>query len=305
MLSTLLQDGTEAETTEAAASAIPSFDWGAFDWQSSESWQELGTYAAFELAPPLISALLIYVIGKIVLRIAIGIVRKMLAKKGVDQTLTGFLAGILNMAGMALIVISAIGALGIETAQFAAILGAAVFAIGFALQGSLGNFASGVMLIFFRPFKVGDFVEAGGTAGVIVEISVFSTILKTGDNKRVIVPNSGVTGGNIVNYSANDTRRIDLVFGIGYDDDMAKAKQVMTEVMAKDERILKDPAPVIGLAELADSSVNFVCRPWCKTADYWGVLFDLNENMKLAFDKAGINIPYPQQDVHMHEVKSA
>ena len=301
----LMQEGGDEGAAETTTSPLDKFDWSSFDFQSSESWQELGTYALFELGPPLLQALLIWIIGRMILRIAVGIVRKILGKKGVDETLTGFLANILNMAGMALIIVSVIGAIGVETAQFAAILGAAVFAIGFALQGSLSNFAAGVMLIFFRPFKVGDFVEAGGTSGVIVEITVFSTILKTGDNKKVIVPNAGMTGGNIVNYSANDTRRVDLVFGIGYDDDMDKAKEIMRDVMSKDDRILAEPAPVIGLVELADSSVNFVCRPWCTTADYWGVLFDLNENMKKAFDANGINIPYPQQDVHMHEVKSA
>ncbi len=248
-----------------------------------------------------VMAIAIYVIGKIVLKVVLGGVDKLMTKRGLDQMLRSFLKSIMHMAGMAMIIIAALGALGVDTTSFAAVLGAAVFAIGFALQDSLGNFASGVMIILFKPFSIGDFVEAGGVTGVIVEISVFCTILKTGDNKKVIVPNSAMTGGNIVNYSANDTRRIDLVFGISYDDDMKKARQVMTDVIAKDDRILQDPAPTIGLSELGDNSVNFVCRPWVKTGDYWPVLFDLNENMKNAFDSNGLNFPYPQRDVHMIE----
>lgn len=253
--------------------------------------------------PALVSlaiALAIFVIGRIVARVLSGIVRKILTKNS-DETLAKFLASIVYMLLMVMVVIAALGQLGVDTTGFAAILAAAGFAVGMALQGSLGNFASGVMLMFFRPVKVGDFVEAGGTSGVILEIGVFSTIMKTGDNKRIIVPNSGITGGNITNYSAHDTRRVDLVFGIGYDDDIKQAKELLNTIVNEHPKVLKDPAPTIAVSELADSSVNFVCRPWVNSADYWGVLFDLTETVKLRFDAAGISIPYPQTDVHLHK----
>jgi small conductance mechanosensitive channel len=194
---------------------------------------------------------------------------------------------------------AAISQVGIETTSFIAVLGAAGFAIGLALQGSLANFAAGVLLLIFRPFKVGDFIEGAGVSGVVEALHVFTTTLKTGDNKTIIVPNGDLASGTIVNFSAQATRRVDLVFGIGYGDDIDKAKALMREEMAADERILKDPEPTVGLVELADSSVNFVCRPWVNSADYWGVLFDLNESIKKRFDAEGINIPYPQQDVHI------
>ena len=224
-------------------------------------------------------------------------------KREVDALLASFSSNIIYVALVAFVIIAALGQLGIQTTSFVAIIGAAGLAIGLSLQGSLSNFASGVMIIAFRPFKVGDFIEAGGVSGIVEGIQIFSTQMRTGDNKAVIVPNAGIIGGNITNYSAKDTRRVDLVFGIGYDDDIKKAKDVLTELVNDDERILKDPEPVIAVSELADSSVNFVCRPWVKTADYWGVYFDLTEAVKLRFDKEGISIPYPQQDVHMHTVE--
>jgi small conductance mechanosensitive channel len=190
----------------------------------------------------------------------------------------------------------------VETTSFIAILGAAGLAVGFALQGSLSNFAAGVMLIIFRPFKSGDFIEAGGTIGVVEAIQIFNTVLRTPDNKMVIVPNSNITGGNITNYSAKEDRRIDMVFGIGYDDDLKKAKEILERLISEDSRILKDPAPTVAVSELADSSVNFVVRPWVKTSDYWAVYWDFTEKVKLTFDAEGISIPYPQQDVHMHQV---
>jgi small conductance mechanosensitive channel len=220
-------------------------------------------------------------------------------KRNVDVLLASFSSNIIYVALVAFVIIAALGQLGIQTTSFVAIIGAAGLAIGLSLQGSLSNFASGVMIIAFRPFKVGDFIEAGGVAGVVEGIQIFSTQMRTGDNKAIIVPNSNIIGGNITNYSAKDTRRVDLVFGIGYDDDIKKAKDVLTELVNNDERILKDPEPVIAVSELADSSVNFVCRPWVKTADYWNVYFDLTEAVKLRFDAEGISIPYPQQDVHM------
>ncbi|UCC81376.1 MAG: mechanosensitive ion channel [Candidatus Zixiibacteriota bacterium] len=224
-------------------------------------------------------------------------------KKGkVDPTLTKFVTNISKIALMTFIIISALGALGVQTASFIAIIGAAGLAVGFALQNSLSNFASGVMLIIFRPFKSGDYVEAGGTGGSVEAIQIFNTTLKTPDNKKVIVPNSQITGDKIVNYSAMDKRRIDLVFGIGYDDSIKKAKDILEKIIAEDKRILEDPAPVIAVLELGDSSVNFAVRPWVNTSDYWAVHFDITEKVKLAFDENDISIPYPQRDVHIHQV---
>ncbi len=252
--------------------------------------------------PGVVKALLILIIGWIVAKMIRGIARRAMNRARMDPMLTGFFASLIYMGLMALVVISALGKLGVDTGSFAALIAAAGLAIGFALQGSLGNFASGVMLMFFRPFKLGDYVEAAGTAGVIEEIQVFATTLRTPDNKTIIVPNSGITGGNIINYSAKDTRRVDLVFGIGYGDDIAKAKQILSGILTKDERVLKDPAFTIAVSELADSSVNFVVRPWVKTADYWDVYFDVTERVKAEFDNQGVSIPFPQQDVHMHQV---
>jgi small conductance mechanosensitive channel len=224
-------------------------------------------------------------------------------KREIDALLASFTSNIAYVALVAFVVIAALGQLGIQTTSFVAIIGAAGLAIGLSLQSSLSNFASGVMIIAFRPFKVGDFIEAGGVAGVVEGIQIFSTLMRTGDNKAIIVPNSNITGGNITNYSAKDTRRIDMVFGIGYGDDIKKAKDILVKLLEDDERVLKDPEPVVAVSELADSSVNFVVRPWVNSADYWGVKFDYTEAVKLTFDKEGISIPYPQQDVHMHTVE--
>jgi small conductance mechanosensitive channel len=251
--------------------------------------------------PLAIKALLILFIGWIVSRILTSILRRVMRKANFDPALTAFLANFAYALLMVLVVVSAIQALEVATTSFVAVLGAAGLAVGFALQGSLSNFAAGVMLILFRPFKAGDYVEAGGIAGTIEEIQIFATMMRTPDNKRIIVPNSAITGGNIVNYSANDTRRIDLVFGIGYGDDIKKAKEVLTSLVTADERILKDPAPVVAVLELGDSSVNFAVRPWVKTADYWGVYFDLTEAVKTKFDAEQISIPFPQRDIHVHQ----
>ncbi|MBU8933828.1 MAG: mechanosensitive ion channel [candidate division Zixibacteria bacterium] len=259
---------------------------------------------AVAYGPMIIGALAILIIGRIVVGIITGIVRRLMKKANVDDTLISFVVAMTRIGLMVFVLLASLNQLGVQTTSFIAIIGAAGLAIGLALQGSLSNFASGVMLIIFRPFKNGDFVEAGGSTGVVEAIGIFSTIMRTGDNKRVIIPNSNITGGNIVNYSAKETRRIDLVFGIGYDDDLKKAKGILERLMIEDDRILKDPAPVVAVSELADSSVNFVVRPWVKTADYWVVLWDLTEKVKLTFDAEGISIPYPQQDVHMFQATS-
>jgi small conductance mechanosensitive channel len=250
----------------------------------------------------IVGAIAILIIGRIVVGIITGFIKRMLEKSNTDETLTKFLSALSRTALLVILFIVVLNQLGVQTASFVAIIGAAGLAIGFALQGSLANFASGVMLIVFRPFRSGDFVEAGGSVGIVEEISMFSTIMRTGDNKKIIIPNSGMTGGNIINYSAKETRRVDLIFGIGYEDDLRKAKRILESLLEEDTRILKDPAPVVAVSELADSSVNFIVRPWVKSGDYWPVYWDLVERVKLTFDEEGISIPYPQQDVHMHQV---
>ena len=207
-----------------------------------------------------------------------------------------------GLSVIAAIAILIIGRMAAGWVRSLIILGAAGLAIGLALQGSLQNFAAGVLIIIFRPYKVGDFIEGGGTTGVIEAMDIFTTRLKTGDNKTVIVPNAGILGGNITNYSAKPTRRIDMVIGCGYGDDLAKVKSVLNDILAADERILKDPAPTVAVAELGDNSVNFVVRPWVNSGDYWPVHFDLLETIKNRFDAEGISIPYPQRDVHLHTV---
>ena len=251
---------------------------------------------------PIALGIAVFIVGWIVAKMITGVLRSVMNKRNVDTTLVGFLTSLSYMLIMTMVVIAALGQMGVNTGSFVAVLGAAGLAVGFALQGTLSNFAAGVMIIIFRPFKAGDFIEGGGVTGVVLEVQVFCTILKTGDNKKIIVPNSSMSGGNIVNYSAHDTRRVDMVFGIGYDDDIKKAKELLNSILEKDERVLKDPAPVVAVSELADSSVNFVVRPWVNSADYWGVFWDTHETVKLEFDAAGISIPYPQQDVHMHQV---
>jgi len=246
----------------------------------------------------LVTAIAIYIIGKMVINIILKVIRTVLTKSKMDEMLLNFVLSIARSVLLLFVIIAALNELGVDTTSFIALLGAAGLAIGLALQSTLQNFAAGVMLILFRPFQKGDFVEAAGIAGAVINITIFNTIIKTGDNKQIIVPNGEIYGGTITNYSANDTRRIDMVFGIGYDDDMKKAKKIMEDVIAADERVLKDPETLIAVSELADSSVNFVVRPWVNTADYWAVKFALTENIKEAFDNNGISIPYPQMDIH-------
>ena len=250
----------------------------------------------------LVMALLVFLIGKWVARRVTNLLVSVLRKvKGMDETLVKFLENIVYYILMVIVILTAVAELGVETTSFMAILGAAGLAVGLALQGSLGNFASGVMIILFKPFKVGDVVTAGGVTGSVKEVSIFNTIMITPDNQKVIVPNAAVTGGSIININANPTRRVDLVVGIGYDDDIKKAKDVLTTIVESDERVLKEEGITVAVSELADSSVNFVVRAWVNTPDYWGVKFDLTENIKVTFDKEGISIPYPQQDLHLHK----
>jgi len=246
-----------------------------------------------------VGAIVIFVVGRWVAKLVSKVVAKVMTKAKVDVTLVNFVQDLCYVALLAFVVIAALEKLGVDTASFAVVIGAAGLAIGFALQGSLGNFAAGVILIIFKPFKVGDFVELGGRMGTVKEIQIFNTILSSPDNVRVIVPNSQVTGSSIMNYTVNGTRRVDMVVGVSYGDDLKKTRQVIEDILAADRRILKDPAPTVAVSELGDSSVNFVVRPWVNSADYWAVRFDTIRDVKLALDKNGITIPFPQRDVHM------
>ncbi|WP_126455979.1 mechanosensitive ion channel family protein [Sulfuriflexus mobilis] len=249
----------------------------------------------------IVLALVIFVVGRVVSKIVTRLVRKLLVRANMDAILVNFVCSILKTALLLFVIIASLNQLGVDTTSLIALLGAAGLAVGLALQGSLQNFASGVMLIVFRPFKAGDFVEAGGVSGTVEKISIFSTLMKTGDNREVIVPNGKIYGDTITNFSARDTRRIDMVFGIGYDDDIRKARDILRKLVDDDDRILKDPETLIAVSELAESSINFVVRPWVNSSDYWKVKFDMNENVKLAFDENNISIPYPQMDVHVNK----
>ncbi len=250
-------------------------------------------------------ALAIFFIGRWLARMVSSLSQRALDHRQVDKAVGSFLSSIIYALIVAATVLVAFGHLGIETTSFIAILGAAGLAVGLALQGSLSNFASGVLIILFRPFKAGDFVEAGGVSGSVEKIEIFSTVLKTPDNKAIILPNSLITGAPITNYSAEPTRRIDLVIGVGYDADLRLAKQVLKDIVDGHPAILKDPAATVAVVELADSSVNFAVRPWVKTADYWPTYFDLMETVKLKLDENNINIPFPQMDLHIQNPAAA
>jgi small conductance mechanosensitive channel len=225
-------------------------------------------------------------------------------KADFDESLQTFIHSLVSMALKAILVITCAGIAGFPTTSFVAVLGAAGLAVGLALSGTLQNFAGGVLILVLKPFKVGDFIETQGHAGKVRSIQIFNTVINTGDNKRIILPNGPVATGALINYSAENKRRVDFTFGIGYDDDIDKARSVLTSIIEADSRIDKDPEPLIAVQALADSSVNLVVRVWADTSDYWGIFFDMHENVKKAFDAEGISIPYPQSDVHLHEVKA-
>ncbi|MBV1884126.1 MAG: mechanosensitive ion channel [Pseudomonadales bacterium] len=246
-----------------------------------------------------IGAIAIFFIGRIAAKLVASAIKKGMNNRGVDDTVAGFAYNVVYAGLVAFVVVAALGQIGIQTASFIAILGAAGLAVGLALQGSLSNFAAGVLMVIFKPFKVGDFVEAGGASGSVQEIHIFSTILTTPDNKTIIIPNAGIMGSNITNYSMKDTRRVDLVIGVSYDASLPLTKSVLTDVIAKEKRVLKDVESTIAVSELADSSVNFVVRAWVNTADYWPVYFDLLEAIKIRLDEENIGIPYPQLDLHV------
>lgn len=247
-----------------------------------------------------LGAIVILIIGKLAAGISENILRRMLNRAKTDPALIGFVAHLVRYGILAFAVIAALAKFGVQTASFVAVIGAAGLAIGLALQGSLANFAAGVLIMIFRPFKLGDYVNAGGSAGTVVEIGIFTTTLHSPDNQKIILPNASVTGGTIVNVTANDTRRVDMTAGIGYGDDIAKAKEVLERILAEHPKVLDDPAPKVAVLELGDSSVNFVVRPWAKTSDYWDVYFDVTRAIKEEFDRAGISIPFPQRDVHLY-----
>ncbi len=251
----------------------------------------------------ILAAIAVFIFGKLIARFLRNLSVKIMTKSKVDPTLVSFLGHLIYIALLTFIILAALGQLGIQTTSFIAVIGAAGLAIGLSLQGSLSNFAAGVLMIIFRPFKVGDLIDGAGVLGTVEEIQIFTTLLLTPDNKTVIIPNAKLTSDNITNFNAKPTRRIDLVFGVSYSDDIDKVKAVISDVLSQDKRILADPSPTIGLLEMADSSINFAVRPWVKPADYWGVFFDVNEKMKKRFDAEGISIPFPQRDVHVFEHK--
>lgn len=265
---------------------------------SDGNWMEV----LIPLLTNVVIALAIYIIGKWIAGYIVKLIDKGMELRKMDPALRGFLSAILKTVFTFVIMLVAVEQLGINTTSLLALLGAAGLAVGLALKDSLSNFAAGVMLIIFKPFKIGDFIEAGGIAGIVEKIEVFNTIFRSGDNKEIIVPNAQIYGGTITNYSARATRRIDLVVGIGYDDDMKKAHSLILEVLNNDERILKEPAAVVAVSELGDSSVDFVVRPWVATGDYWPTRWAITEAIKESFDANGVSIPFPQQDVHMHTV---
>ncbi len=251
--------------------------------------------------PRLVGAIITFIIGWWIVKIIQKIIRRSLDKRDMEVSLKGFLYSMIGILLKIMLIISVIGMMGVEMTSFIAILGAAGLAVGMALSGTLQNFAGGVMILFFKPFKTGDLIEAQGHTGVVSEIQIFNTILKTFDNKTIIIPNGGLSTSSMVNYSTEPRRRVDFVFGIAYGDDVDKAKQVLLGLIGKDQRILKDPVPFVAVTSLGDSSVNIVVRVWAEAADYWGIYFDLTENVYKTFDKEGLNIPFPQMDVHVHK----
>jgi len=264
----------------------------------SKIWELLMIYGL-----KVVAAIAVLIVGRWVAKGLTGFTEKIMNKRQVDPTIVSFVANLIYIALLIFVVLAALGQLGIQTTSFIAVIGAAGLAIGLALQGSLSNFAAGFLMIIFRPFKVGDFIEGAGVAGTVEKIQIFTTQLKTPDNKTIIIPNAKLSGDNIVNFSAKGTRRVDMVFGIGYGDDMDKARKIITDVIDNDPRVLKDPPPKIAVLALGDSSVDFAVRPWVKVPDYWDLWFDVTETIKKRFDAEGVSIPFPQRDVHLYSHK--
>lgn len=274
------------------ASSITEFDWAGLLATVQTSGLEFGV--------KILVAIVIFYVGRTVARMLTKALHKLMQKQEVDKILETFVCNLVYWLVMLFVIIASINHIGIETTSLIAVMGAASLAVGLALQGSLSNFAAGVLIVIFRPYRVGDFVEAAGVSGTILQVQILTTMMKTPDNKEIIVPNSQIMGSIITNYSANDTRRVDMVIGVSYGDDLDKVRGTIQELVDADDRILKDPACLIAVSELADSSVNFAIRPWVKTDDYWAVKFDLTEAIKKRFDMDDISFPFPQQDVHLY-----
>ena len=266
--------------------------------EKAEFYTEKALDLLMTWGPKLVLAILLLVVGIIVINSFSRFLRKIMKKRNVDPTLVPFLVGLVSTLLKVMLIISVVDIMGVKTTSFIAVLGAAGLAIGLALQGSLSNFAGGVLILILKPYRVGDYIEAQGNAGTVKAVQIFNTVLNTPDNRRVFIPNGAISSGTITNFSVEETRRMDLVFGIGYDDDLEKAKNVLQEMAAADERLLSDPAPFIAVKELADSSVNLVVRVWCKKEDYWDIHFDWQNNVKQRFDTENISIPFPQRTVH-------
>ena len=266
--------------------------------QEVSKYTDIAILYASEYGLKIIAAILIFIIGKWAVKKLTAVSKKLMDKAKVDKTLIEFGSSLIYFMLMLMVVLASLNSLGINTTSFVAVFGAAGLAVGLALSGSLANIGGAVLIIIFRPFKVGDVIEAGGATGTVEDVNLFSTILTPPDKRTIIIPNSAIVGGNITNFSNRAQRRVDHVFGIGYDDDLKLAKDTLMDIMLADERVLRDPAPFVAVGELADSSVNFVFRAWVQSADYWDVYFDMLEKVKLTFDEKGISIPYPQMDVH-------
>ena len=252
----------------------------------------------------LLTALIVVIVGKQLVKILLKVIKVALEKANTEETVRIFIANLLNTVFTVIIFVAAINQLGVETTSIIALLGAAGLAIGLALQGSLANFAAGILIVIFRPYKVGDYIEAGTNVGTVKDIQIFSTVLRTTDNKSIVVPNGSIMDGSITNYSEQPTRRIDIIASCSYEDDLDKVKEVLQTILDNEERILTEPKPQIAVSELAESSVNFIVRPWVNSSDYLPVMYSLLENIKKTFDKKGISIPYPQSDIHIHEKKA-
>jgi len=269
----------------------------------ASKYTDMAIMYASEYGLKIISAILIFVIGKWAVKKLTTISKTLMIKAKVDETLVEFAESLIYFILLLMVVLASLNSLGVNTTSFIAVFGAAGLAIGLALQGSLANIGAAVLIIIFRPFKVGDFIEAGGATGTVEDVNLFSTIIAPIDNRTIIVPNAAIIGGNITNYSNKSTRRVDHVIGIGYDDDLRLAKETLMQILKDDKRVLTEPEPFVAVSELGDNSVNFTVRAWVETADYWDVHFGIIEKVKLTFDEKGISFPYPQMDVHMNKAE--
>ncbi len=286
--------GEIAETVERTAEAVNEATGGSLD-TLLETVQERGA----EFGLQVLAAIAIFIVGRIVAKVVANVVRGIMERAKAEAVLVSFVSQFTYVGLLIVVILASLTQLGVQVTSFIAVLGAMGLAVGLALQGSLANFAAGLLLVVFRPVKVGDFVDIAGETGTVEEIAIFTTQIVTPDNRTVIIPNASVTGGNVINYTVKGTRRVDLVVGVAYNADLEQTRDVILDVLAQDERILKDPAPTVAVSDLADSSVNFVVRPWCAADVYWDVYFATLEAVKLRLDAEGISIPFPQRDVHL------